>query len=78
MESQRAASPRAGGAGVLTLDIKQHFISYYGVTTTSYKCSFQKNAILKRWAVKHIILILYTADHRVSPAAASGSHKLRF
>lgn len=27
---------------MLTLDIKQHFISCYGVTTTSYKRSFQK------------------------------------
>lgn len=40
--SPRKLRPRAGGTGMLTLDIKQHFISYYGVTTTSYNCSFQK------------------------------------
>lgn len=26
------------GTGVLTLDIKQRFISYHGMTTTSYNC----------------------------------------
>lgn len=56
---------------MLILDIKQHFISYYGVTTTSYR-----NAILKRRAVKHIILILYTVDHRLPPSGSTHTAEL--
>ena len=41
-ESPRELRPRAGGTGMLTLDIKQHFIPYYGVTTTLYNGGFLK------------------------------------
>lgn len=32
-----------------------------------------RNAILKRGAMKHIILILYTVDHSLTPRAATGN-----
>lgn len=40
--SPRELRPRAVGTGMLTLGIKQHFISYYGVTTTSCNRRSQK------------------------------------
>lgn len=41
-ESPRELRPRAGGTGMLTLDIKLHFISYHGVTTTPCDCGSLK------------------------------------
>lgn len=52
--------PRARGTGVLTLDIKQHFISYYGMTTTLYNSSspempFSTGGL---WSISHWYYIL--------------------